>query len=956
MFINLNRFKTSRLAKAISSLFLDFTATNTLDDRVTFSRTSNATVTNSAGLIAYAPHNLYTFSEQFDNAVWIKTRSSITANATLAPNGTATADKLVENTDNSTHIFQLTLSTSNITSGLTYTYSVYAKAGERSFFEMQFGNDFSVFTTSSATFNLNDGTISGQTGTATYTSTSVGNGWYRLTGTATAAATNLGVVRCFLKTDASNSSYLGNGTSGLFLWGAQLEIGSTATTYNSTTVKNLLGFTQEFDNAAWTKSNSFVQTNLVLRSEEFDNASWSTAALTISANDIVSPNGYQNAEALIETTAASAFHFSQQTITKAASAIQYTFSIYVKAKGRLLGISVASGSGGAVCRFNPATGLFTQTAVAYGTWSAQSSTATLVGNGWYRVVLVGTSDTATSFAVQVSTYNEALNTNVYTGDGVSGFYLWGAQLVQGAVAGDYVRTSSTVMPVMYQSPTGTLSADKLVEDSATAAHFLQSATLTAQSGTAYTFSCYAKAGERSKFELLGFALGLTGRGFDLSNGTTFANTAGLSEPTSFSITSVGNGWYRCSITANGNGLVSTVRAYLNNGTTFSYAGNGTSGIYIWGAQLSDSASLDPYVYNPVAALTAAAYYGARFDYDPVKLQPKGLLIEEQRSNLLTYSEQFDNAAWTKTGLVATVNDTTAPTGTNVAEKLTLFGLNTEEHALQSIAVTAGTSYTFSAYLKAGTRSNVALGMRVAPLWPASLNQIVDFNLSNGTATINSGSATFSITNVGNGWYRCTITSTAVASGTAQFRVQATSSVGETTYFYAWGAQLEAGSFATSYIPTAASQVTRAADTAIIQGSNFSSWFNPNAGTTYSDYFPAVIGTVYALDDSSYSNRCPQASVGTAFFVTNGTVVASLGTSLSANQNIKTSTAYAFNDYALVNNGATPSVDTSGALPSGISRLILGADSGLSTRMNGTIKSFSYYPTRLSNATLQSITS
>jgi len=860
---------------------------NTLDPRITFSRTTNATVTNSAGLIAYAPMNLLTFSEQFDNAVWGKGNATVSANVTVAPNGTTTADKLVEDTANANHF---TIQTATVIAGATSTFSCYVKSAERTACYVQL-DDGTATNQIRVSFNLATGEASavGLIGAATNgvaTITVVGNGWYRVTvsGTPSSVATS---SRARIQTQAvfGVNSYTGDGTSGIFIWGAQLEIGSTATTYNSTTVQNLLGFTQEFDNAAWTKSNSFVQTNLVLRSEEFENASWSTSALTISANDIVSPDGYQNAEALIETTAASAFHFSQQTITKAASAIQYTFSIYVKAKGRQLGISVASGAGGAVCRFNPETGLFTLPAAAYGTWTAQSTTATLVGNGWYRVVLVGTSDTATSVTVQVSTYNTALATNVYTGDGVSGFYLWGAQVVQGAVAGDYVRTSSTVMPVMYQAPTGTLSADKLVENTATGAHFLVQ-NVTNVTGTIYTFSCYAKAGERNfaALQLGGAGFGNQGVYVNLTTGVA----TGYNGATSFSSTDAGNGWWRIRVSAAAIGTAGAPLILLNNtGGNQNYAGDGTSGIYVWGAQLSDSASLDPYVYNPVAAPTAAAYYGPRFDYDPVTLQPKGLLIEEQRSNLLLNSS-----------LAGTNLATQSVTVTAVAHTLSFYGTGTVTLSGTAIAVVVGTG----AY---PTRTTLTF-----------------------TPTV--GVVVFTVT------------------GTVQF------------------AQLEIGSFATSFIPTAASQVTRAADTAIIQGSNFSSWYNQNEGTMYVSYDASPTSgsdkRLVLITDSSgvgvnsqlffISNATQKA--GSANTFVNGSNIGRIDASPTfvADTLIKTAYAYATGNRGITASGTATSTSSASYNVVILDRaFIAGTDF-----INGHIKSFSYYPTRLSNSTLQSLTS
>jgi len=182
------------------------------------------------------------------------------------------------------------------------------------------------------------------------------------------------------------------------------------------------------------------RTNLVLRSEEFDTASWAKNNGTVTANTIASPDGTTNADAFIENTAASVFHSMSQTLTKAASSIQYAASVYVKDKGRLVSFNIQSGSSNGVTgRVNPATGAVVQNAAAFGTgWTAGTITIANVGGGWYRVVLTATSDTLTSLQIQVSLNNGT--TSVYTGDGVSGAFLYGAQVEAGAFATSYIPT------------------------------------------------------------------------------------------------------------------------------------------------------------------------------------------------------------------------------------------------------------------------------------------------------------------------------------------------------------------------------------------------------------------------------------------------------------------------------------------------------------------------------------
>jgi hypothetical protein len=205
------------LNKLSPSLLLNFTNTSTLDPRITFTRSTTGTFTGSNGLIQtaaindprfdYNPTtlaslgllieeqrvNLQTYSEQFNNAVWTKTRSSITADATTSPDGTVNADKLVEDTTASnTH--EMTVSAS-FTSGTAYTLSIYAKQAGRNvriyFPSSVFGSAFS------AIFNLSTGVATTVVTGTVASITNVGIGWYRfsITHTASAYATSVFTLR-----------------------------------------------------------------------------------------------------------------------------------------------------------------------------------------------------------------------------------------------------------------------------------------------------------------------------------------------------------------------------------------------------------------------------------------------------------------------------------------------------------------------------------------------------------------------------------------------------------------------------------------------------------------------------------------------------------------------------------------------------------------------------------------
>jgi len=853
----------------LPNLSLNFSNTQALDPRINFSRTTNATVTNSAGVITYAPHNLLTYSEQFDNAYWTKLQITVSANTTTAPNGTLTAEKLVEDTNSGLH--RLQKSAFGVTG--IHTLSVYAKAAERTQLYLSFPNIGNTV----ATFNLDTGTLgNAQAAVISRNITSVGNGWYRCDITANITSTSGGIDIAAAVNNVI--SYQGDGVSGIYIWGAQLEIGSTATAYNSTTVKNLLGYSELFDNAAWTKSNSFVQTNMLTYSEAFDNAGWSKSNATVTANNTIAPNGYQTADKIVENTATSTHQVSQGY---SSSSGKYVFSAYLKAAERTTAyLQLSDGATGSVFAMaNLSAGTVTKTAT--GSWTNTDVSITPVGDGWFRVSAIGTQGAGATIFPTIALGS---STSGYTGDGTSGIFVWGAQLVQGSAAGDYRRTDAAALPVYYPNHNGVVCAEKLVENTVNSTHGITEA-YTAAIGTVVTFSCYMKAIDRNWARLtVNTATGANASAyFNLSTGAIGSIGGGTA-----SIVSAGNGWYRCSITGTLSTANPTLAIFLANADVGqTYTGDGTSGIYIFGAQLSDSASLDPYVLNAAAAPTAAAYYGARFDYDPVTLAPKGLLIEEQRANLLLNSK-----------LDGTDLATQSVTVTAVAHTLSFYGTGTVTLSGTAVAVVAGTG----AY---PTRTTL-------------------------TFTPTAGIILFTVT------------------GTVQY------------------AQLEIGAFATSFIPTAASQVTRAVDVATIQGSNFYSWINQNEGTILASGVTnntntSTLPTYLSLSQSTtaqYNIALLNASnVNPIIYLqvdagTNQAGVTGIGNARGSFN--KVGGVYKINDFQFSVNNTLGAGDTSGNIPL-VEELKIGRLYTGGQPINGTIKSISYYPQRLSDSVLKGLT-
>ena len=362
-------------------------------------------------------------------------------------------------------------------------------------------------------------------------------------------------------------------------------------------------------------------------------------------------------------------------------------------------------------------------------------------------------------------------------------------------------------------------------------------------------------------------------------------------------------------------------------------------------------------------IQSSAINAPRFDYNPATLAPRGLLIEEQRVNLLLYSEQFDNAGWTKTNSTITANATTAPDGTVTGDKhipnlAAILGAGaTQTRVQQSPSATSGTSYTFTIYAKAGEFDQIEFALIATP----SVSAL--FSLTSGTVVSGTDA---SITPAGNGWYRCTLTATAGATGALAIRWSAQSStvsVGNgTSGIFVWGAQFEAGAFPTSYIPTVASTVTRTADSAAITGTNFSSWYNASEGTmvaffnTTTAVVPAALGA-FSVSDATANERM-QIRRGNAN--TNASFVVVDGGSSQYNQSVtaasgpyRSALAYANGNFRGVNNGTLATAGT-GTVPT-VTQAEIGFAQG-NTYLNGHLSSITYYATRLTNAQLQAVTS
>jgi hypothetical protein len=521
------------------------------------------------------------------------------------------------------------------------------------------------------------------------------------------------------------------------------------------------------------------------------------------------------------------------------------------------------------------------------------------------------------------------------------------------------------------APDGTTTADTITATASTGIHRISQNAGTG--GVTRTVSVFAKA---STNNFIQFYFGSDGNAYANFNITAGAGAVGtVGSAASASIIDAGNGWYRCVMTSSSptadNSFAITLIDSATAARAQSWTTVGTEAVFLWGAQLEQRSSVSAYtvtttqpISNYIPVLETAASNVARFDHNPVTFESLGLLIEEQRTNLVLQSEDF-GTTWANTSSNDDLNVLIAPNGTLTADKIYSTTGN-DGYVSQAVNIVSGTVYTSTIYAKTAGFSSFRIIQTAA-----GGDKSATFTLTgDGSTSLVTAGATATITSVGNGWYRCGITYTATSTGATGFRIypQQFGATGDGySGIFAWGAQLEAGAFATSYIPTVASQVTRAADVATMTGANFTSWYNAAEGTVYSE---SVCGAktaqgqiVAGISDGSINN----ALYINQYISTNirnnvranatDQAILSKGTAPVSGVSYKSAMAYKVNDIAASFDGEAIQTDTLALIPFDVNRLTLGnLFSGSSQPLNGHIKKLSYYPIRLSNTNLQALTS
>jgi uncharacterized protein YaiE (UPF0345 family) len=353
-----------------------------------------------------------------------------------------------------------------------------------------------------------------------------------------------------------------------------------------------------------------------------------------------------------------------------------------------------------------------------------------------------------------------------------------------------------------------------------------------------------------------------------------------------------------------------------------------------GADLTVTRATGANRINPSGANETMGANIPRLDY--TNSTCPSILVEPQRTNLALRSEEFDNAVWTKLSDSSVVsNSVISPNGTLTADTLN-FNSSIGSRVEQSVNLTTTGNYTFSFYGRAD--SNKTVGIRTGI----------------------SGSSTFNVT-LTSEWQRFSVTQTLSVAGLAYPQIRSIDSSGGNIYI--WGAQLEAGSNATSYIPTVASAVTRNAD--VISKTGISSLIGQTEGTLYANVKFNSLGSLDSWLTISSNTNANWIFIGKAsnkiraYVKGNGIVVFdNQVTNITSGQFMKIAIAYKTSDIALYINGSLIATSTNSlTFSAALSLLALDSSNGTSENTSETteFQEILIFPTRLLNADLATLT-
>ncbi len=520
-------------------------------------------------------------------------------------------------------------------------------------------------------------------------------------------------------------------------------------------------------------------------------------------------------------------------------------------------------------------------------------------------------------------------------------------------SGSYGRTNLNVESSSVVSPDGFENAYKLIPTAVNGVHLLTNATINNA-----VYSVFAKQGGYKRFRLNTGSSGDGYASFDLDlgqvvqSGGTYYIDSGIED--------YGNGWYRCYLAIGATSGTTTTLAMEDNSGSVAFTADGTSGIYVYGMQVVEGTEPLDYQYtNGLQGLPRISYENG----------VGHLLLEPQRSNLITYSEDFSQ--WSASNATTTSNSAISPSGLLNADKVIASSANTTHAIFVIPSVSSLTTYTFSLYAKADEYERLYIRQGTGTSPSSAVYELT--GVGSVLETYGNPQVT-SISNVGNGWYRITLTNTTSSSSpnfapnimgipNSGYTASEDSVIflGDgTSGVYIWGAQLEEGSYATSYIKSdSGTTTTRNAD--VCNNSGSAQDFNSEEGVLYAEiarFEGDTTATTLSINDGSNSNMVTfyYFSTNEVYFdILSSSPNVSASTTIDDTSNLnKIALKYKSGDIALWVNGQELITRTSAISLSGLNELSFSYGNNISP-FYGKVKNLQVFTEALSDDELISLT-